>query len=72
MKINDIVLITGSKSIPKTWLGSKGRITDDNPYKVTVLLIEGTETTGSFSHTAIREDLLKVGEWEDPNYVQSS
>ena len=65
MKIGDIVVVTGSESIPELFLGKYGEVTEDWGYKVVVEFEQSTETMGSLSHTAYPSDLKVV----EPNYI---
>lgn len=59
---DDIVVVVGSESIPKYYLGSYGRVTDEYFGKAIVELKAKSEGRGSLSHTAYISDLKVVAE----------
>ena len=61
MNVDDFVLVVGTASLPNSLLGRYGKITEVNPYKVTVEFSAKSKGRGTLSSTAFREDLLKVG-----------
>lgn len=63
IKKGDIVIITGTESMPTAFLGRYGKVTDsDSDFKVVVEIQVGLNGHGALSHTAFRKDLEKVGE----------
>jgi hypothetical protein len=59
----DIVMVVGSESIPKSYLGRYGRVTQVwEGYKVQVELVgRVVDGVGSLSHTAYPSDVRKIG-----------
>jgi hypothetical protein len=62
MKIRDLVMVVDSESIPESFLGSFGVVTDVNDYKVTVKFKGSVKGIGGLSHTAFPSDLKVIGE----------
>jgi hypothetical protein len=68
LKPNDIIVVVDTTSLPDSFLGSYGKVTEDWGYKVmiefkaTVLLPGETHKMGALRHTARPMDLKKVGE----------
>lgn len=62
MNIGDVVLVIDTKSLPLSFLGSYGVITDISDYKVMVEFKGAVKKMGSLAHTAYESDLKKVGE----------
>jgi hypothetical protein len=57
----DIVVVIGSESIPESFLGSYGMITDYvTDYKCVVEFKRSIDSIGSLSHTAKLSDLKKI------------
>jgi hypothetical protein len=61
IKVNDIVMVIGKKSIPDDFMGQYGRVKALNSHKVNVELYASIGGKGSLSHTAYPEDLKVVG-----------
>jgi hypothetical protein len=60
-QVNDIVLVTGSMSIPEEFLGSYGRITAVSGNKVNLQIKERNNDIEGLSYVAYIDDLQKVG-----------
>jgi hypothetical protein len=66
MNIGDIVVVIDSRSLPITFIGRYGLITDvldyDDDSKVLIQFARKIRHIGSLSHTARESDLEKIGE----------
>jgi hypothetical protein len=61
-RVNDIVQITGSISVPEEYKGFFARVTAVSGNKVNIQIKEKINGTQGVSYTAYIDDLQKVGE----------
>ena len=61
MNEKDIVMIIGFRSVPKDFLGKYGKVVATYEEKVLVEFTAAMGDFGSFTHTAYRSDLKRIG-----------
>jgi hypothetical protein len=61
-KIGDIVVVVDCHSLPRSFLGRYGVVTDVTSYKITVKFNERVGKMGAMSHTCFTHDIRKIGE----------